>query len=86
MPVSKRRRKDETRKRRNRDAPAPAPASGPAPAPAPASGLLSRMRGGFQKVAGTGPKKPESAFSKILTWAIVLVAAYFVAKKLGWIP
>jgi ribosomal protein S12 len=86
MPVSKRRKKDETKKRRTRDAPAAAPASGPAPEPAPSSGLLSRMRGGFKNVAGTGPKKPESALSKIVTWAIVLVAAYFVAKKFGWIP
>lgn len=52
----------------------------------PASGLLSRMRGGFQKVAGTAPSKPESIVSKIVTWAIVLVAAWFVAKRLGWIP
>jgi hypothetical protein len=84
MPVSKRRKKDDTRKRRGRDAPAAAP--GPALEPPPASGLLSRMRGGFQKVAGTAPSKPESTVSKIVTWAIVLVAAYFVAKRFGWIP
>ncbi|HET7786135.1 MAG TPA: hypothetical protein VFL36_09195 [Myxococcales bacterium] len=84
MPVSKRRKKDEARKRRGRDAPAAAPAS-PAEPPR-SSGLLSRMRGGFQKVAGTAPSKPESTVSKIVTWIIVLVAAYFVARRLGWVP
>ena len=84
MPVSKRRKKDDAKRRRARDAPAAAP--GPAAEPTPASGLLSRMRGGFQNLAGTGPRKPESAVSKILTWAIVLVAAYFVARRFGLVP
>ncbi len=46
-------------------------------------GLLTRMRGGFKGVAGAGPKKPESIWSKILTWALVAAAAYFVAKRFG---
>ncbi len=44
------------------------------------------MRGGFQRVAGTALKKKESPLSKIITWAIVLLAAYFVARKLGILP
>jgi hypothetical protein len=43
------------------------------------------MRGGFQKMAGTAPKK-ESLLSKIVTWAIVVAAAYFVARRFGIVP
>ncbi|MCA1827423.1 MAG: hypothetical protein LC689_10865 [Myxococcales bacterium] len=81
MPVSKK-RKPEKKKRRDRDlSPAPAPA---APAePIGGGGFLSKMRGGFQAVAGAGPKKPESLISKVVTWALVALVAYFVAKRFG---
>jgi len=49
-------------------------------------GLLTRMRGGIQNVAGTGAKKRESPISKIVTLLLVLLAAYFVAKRFGLVP
>jgi hypothetical protein len=84
MPVSKKRKKEGRNKSRDRGEAASAPA--PAPAAEPAGGLLTRMRGGFQSMAGTAPKKKESPLSKIITWAIVLLAAYFVARRLGIVP
>ena len=85
MPVSKKRKKPE-KKQRRRDDEAPA-STGQAAAAAPpersGGGLLSRMRGGFQNMAGSGPKKPESLLSKIVTWALVAAVAYFVAKRFG---
>ncbi|HYS07104.1 MAG TPA: hypothetical protein VEP66_00110 [Myxococcales bacterium] len=86
MPVSKKRKKEGRNKSRDRGEAANAPAPPPAPAAEPAGGLLTRMRGGFQRVAGTALKKKESPLSKIITWAIVLLAAYFVARKLGILP
>ena len=41
------------------------------------------MRGGFKSAAGTGVKKQESLLSKILTWGLLLLVAYFVAKRFG---
>lgn len=84
MPVSKKRKKEGRNKSRDRGAAAHAPA--PAPAAEPASGLLTRMRGGFQRVTGTAPNKKESPLWKIITWAIVLLAAYFVARRFGILP
>jgi hypothetical protein len=83
MPVSKKRKQDEKRRRPRDDV---GPAARPAPEPPAASGFLTRMRGGIRNVAGTGPKKPESRLSKVLTWALILAAAYFVAKRLGILP
>src|SRR4051812_1171497 len=83
MPLSKKRRRPErTRRRGGTDASAPPPSA----APASAGGLLTRMRGGIQNVAGTGAKKRESPISKIVTLLLVLLAAYFVAKRFGLIP
>jgi hypothetical protein len=79
MPVSKKRRKEGRSKPRDRVEAGSAP---PAPPPAGGGGMLTRMRGGFQKMAGTAPKK-ESLLSKIVTWAIVVAAAYFVARRFG---
>jgi hypothetical protein len=84
MPLSKKRKKDEKKKRRERDERPASP--GPAPELPPSGGLLSRMRGGIQNVAGTGPKKPASVVSKILTWALVAVALWFLARRFGIIP
>jgi hypothetical protein len=86
MPVSKKRKKENRdRSRDRRDAgSAPAP-SGQVPGEA-GGGLLTRMRGGFQSMAGTGPKKKESLLVKIVTWAIVALAAYFVARRFGILP
>jgi len=78
MPTSKKRR--EKKKRRDREPAAPAPAAEPS-----GGGLLSRMRGGIRNVAGSGPKKPESLISKIVTWALVALVAYFVARRFGLI-
>ena len=89
MPVSKKRRKPE-KKRHRRDAPE-TPAAGQHSAPAEGAGasggggFLGRMRGGFQSMTGSGPKKPESLLSKIVTWALVAAVAYFVAKRFGLI-
>ena len=82
MPVSKKRKQDD-KKLRAREGTASAR---PAPESPAAGGLLTRMRGGLKNVAGTGPKKPESLLSKVLTWALVLAAAYFVAKRFGILP
>jgi hypothetical protein len=82
MPVSKKRKKDDRGKRRERG---DAPAAPGAPTPAGGGsrgGMLSRMRGGFQNMAGAGPKK-ESLLSKVITWAILLVALYFIARRFG---
>ena len=85
MPVSKRRKKPD--KKRSKGA---AQAEGGAEKPRAAAesssgggGLMSRMRGGIQSVAGAGPKKPETLISKIITWALVALVAYFVAKRFG---
>jgi len=83
MPVSKKRKKEgKTRSRDRREA-----ASSPAPPEeVPAGGLLTRMRGGFQSMAGTGARKKESSLSKIITWGILVLAAYFVARRFGILP
>ena len=82
--MSKKRKKDEGRKRRDRPT---AQAGPPAPVEAPATGgLLTRMRGGIRGFAGVGPKKPESLLSKVLTWALVAVVAYLVARRFGIVP
>lgn len=84
MPVSRKRRKEGKSRPRDRVEAASAPRADP-----PASsggGMLTRMRGGFQKMAGTAPKKNESLLSKIVTWAIVAIAAYFVARRFGIVP
>ncbi|HEY6908853.1 MAG TPA: hypothetical protein VI356_05770 [Myxococcales bacterium] len=83
MPVSRKRRKEGKSRPRDRVEAASAPRADP-----PASsggGMLTRMRSGFQKMAGTAPKK-ESLLSKIVTWAIVAIAAYFVARRFGIVP
>jgi hypothetical protein len=85
MPVSKKRKKEDARKGRTRDHAAPAAPAAPAGPEGP-SGLLGRMRGGLRNVAGSGSKKPESLLSKVLTWALVLIVAWFAAKRLGIIP
>jgi len=86
VPVSKKRKKPE-KKRRARDERADAEPHAGAPvesAPgAGGGGFLSRMRGGFQSVAGAGPKKKESLLSKIVTWALMALVAYFLAKRFG---
>ena len=79
MPTSKKRR--EKKKRRDREPSAPALAA----EPSGGGGLLSRMRGGIRNAAGSGPKKPESLVSKIFTWALVALVAYFVARRFGLI-
>ena len=88
MPVSKKRKKDPARKKRHEELPAPHTGSGSSQAvePVAGGGLLTRMRGGLQNVAGAGPKKAEPLWSKILTYALIAVAAYFVAKRFGIIP
>ena len=83
MPLSKKRKKERRNKPRERE---PAPAAPAAPAPSAGGGLLTRMRGGIQGMAGTGARKPESLLSKIITWALVLAVAYFVARRFGIIP
>ena len=83
MPISKKRKKGDKKKRRERDEQPAAPA---APSePAGGGGLLSRMRGGLQNVAGAGTKKRESLVSKIVTWVLIAAAAYFVARRFGLI-
>jgi len=80
MPISKKRKKGEKKKRRERGEPPPA-----APAPAETAsggGFLSSMRSGLRNVASAGGKK-ESWVSKLLTWAIVAAAAYFIARRFG---
>ncbi|MGZ6143561.1 MAG: hypothetical protein ACXWLM_09485 [Myxococcales bacterium] len=84
MPTSKKRVKPEKKKRRDRE-PAAAPASAPTE-PAGGGGFLSRMRGGFQGMAGAGPKKKESLASKIVTWVLLAAAVYFVARRFGILP
>jgi hypothetical protein len=44
------------------------------------------MRGGFQNVAGTGPKKKESLLSKVIWWVLIAVALWFVARRFGLLP
>ena len=84
MPLSKKRKKPEKKKERSREPGAPPP---PAQPESSGGGLLSRMRGGIRNVAGTGEgKKKESLVSRILTWALVAVAAWFVARRLGILP
>ena len=85
MPVSKKRKKPEKKRDRSRDSEG-APQPAPAQTESDGGGLLSRMRGGIKNVAGAGPQKKEPLWSKILTWALVAVAAWFVAKRLGIIP
>jgi hypothetical protein len=34
-------------------------------------------------VAGAGVKKRESLLSRILTWGLVALAAYFLARRFG---
>ncbi len=70
MPVSKKRKKAARTQE---------PSSG-------GGGMMSRMRGGLKSVAGQGPKKEETLLSKLLTWALVLLAAYFVARRFGLVP
>jgi hypothetical protein len=81
MPVSKKRKPDK-KKRRDHE-PSGEVAPPPAAEPSGGGGFLARMRGGIQTVAGTGPKKKESLVSKIITWALVALAAWFVAKRFG---
>ena len=79
MPLSRKRKKKEARAHRDRDGkPAPAPGEPPG-----GGGFLSGMRGGLKGLAGAGAKKKESLVSKIVTWAIVAVALYFVARRFG---
>ncbi len=86
MPLSKKRKKEGRGKRRDRGGAPGAPVVPAQTAPAPGgSGLLTRMRGGLQNMAGTGAKK-ESLLSKIVTWALVIVVAYFVARRFGLVP
>jgi hypothetical protein len=86
MPVSKKRKKSEKKRDRQREE-GSAPSSPAAPSESGYSGgLLGRMRGGIRSVAGQGEPKKESLASKLLTWALILVAAWFVAKRLGIIP
>ena len=85
MPLSKKRKKPEKREERARGD-AGAAAAPAAPAAESGGGLLTRMRGGIRTGAGAGPAKKESAASRILTWALVAVAAWFVAKRLGILP
>jgi len=86
VPVSKKRKKPDKKRRAHDERAAPEPHAG-APAETVSTGggggFLSRMRGGFQSVAGTGPKKKESLVSKIVTWALMALVAYFVAKRFG---
>jgi hypothetical protein len=83
VPISKKRKKQEKKRRpRDGDERAPEPRAAE-PESRGGGGLLSRMRGGFQGVAGTGPKKPESLLSKIITWALVALVAYFLARRFG---
>jgi hypothetical protein len=83
MPLSKKRKRPErTRRRSGTDGSQPPPPV----EPASRGGLLTRMRGGIQNVAGTGAKKRESPISKIVTLVLVALAAYFVAKRFGLIP
>ena len=83
MPVSKKRKRPERTKRRSGADGSTAPSSAEA---ASGGGVLTRMRGGIRNVAGTGPKKRESPISKIVTLLLVVLAAYFVAKRFGLIP
>jgi hypothetical protein len=83
MPVSKKRKKDERGKRRERAEAPPVPAAPPPDSGGIGGGLLTRMRGGFQNMAGAGSRKKESLLSKVITWAILLVALYFVARRFG---
>ncbi|TMA25150.1 MAG: hypothetical protein E6J78_18585 [Deltaproteobacteria bacterium] len=80
MPISKKRKKLEKKRAHDRDV-RPAPPG--APAEPAGGGFLSKMRGGFKSAAGTGVKKQESLLSKILTWGLLLLVAYFVAKRFG---
>jgi hypothetical protein len=83
MPVSKKRKKDDRGRSRERgDAPA-APKAPTADGGGSRGGMLSRMRGGFQNMTGAGPKKKESMLSKVITWVILLVALYFIARRFG---
>ncbi len=83
MPVSKKRKKEGRSGRREHVA---APAAPPQPDPERGGGFLTRMRGGFQSMAGTTGARKESLLSKIITWAILIVALYFVARRFGILP
>jgi hypothetical protein len=83
MPLSKKRRRPERTRRRGGTEGSQGPSSAQ---PASGGGVLTRMRGGIQNVAGAGPKKRESPISKIVTLLLVALAAYFVAKRFGLIP
>jgi hypothetical protein len=80
MPISKKRKKEKKRAGHDRDV---RPAASGVPVEPAGGGFLSRMRGGFKSAAGTGVKKQESLLSKILTWGLLLLVAYFVAKRFG---
>jgi hypothetical protein len=71
MPVSKKRKSARPRREATAEKPA---------------GLMGRMRGGLKTITGQGAKKEESRLSRLLTWALVLVAAYFVARRFGLVP
>lgn len=83
MPLSKKRVKSEKKKRRDRSAGPAAPSGVQAESSSGGGGLMGRMRGGIKDLAGSGPKKKESLASKILTWALVVAAAYFLARRFG---
>src|SRR5262249_44823958 len=83
MPVSKKRKPEKKKRHDHEPSGEIAPGAGSPAEPSGAGGFLSRMRGGLQNVTGTGPKKKESLLSKVITWALVAVAAWFVAKRFG---
>lgn len=81
MPISKKRKKREGRSRRDRDL----QPSQQAESSSGGGGLMSGMRGGIKNLVGAGEakKKKESLVSKIVTWVLVAVALYFVARRFG---
>lgn len=84
MPVSKKRKKEGGKRRDHSGAPKATP---PAQPEGPGGGgFLTRMRGGFQSMAGAPGARKESLLSKIVTWAILIVALYFVARRFGILP
>ena len=85
MPLSRKRKKEGKSRSRDRSEPQNAPAP-PKETPTGGGGLLTRMRGGFQGMAGGGAGKKESLLSKIVTWAVVVLAAYFLARRFGILP
>ena len=83
MPESKKRVKSGKKRRRDRDGASPAAASS-GEVPSGGGGFLGKMRGGIQTVAGAAPsRKKESLLSKVLTWALVLLAAILLARRFG---